>query len=323
MQTQEPVSISSLSCGLTLPNVNLQLDTFYEVPIFCPSQMSTSACATGSSNPYGIEAYVYSGIITLPQVCTDWIVSWDACCRTGNITTLYSTSTRIEAGINNTTCNNSPVFTSRAIGIFAAGKCYEYNHGGTDVENDPLIYAMSCPLEFANICATHAPGFSPSQPFATSPANSFAFDKNTGQMTFCTQDSIGQYAVVAVTIFQISNGDTIGYVQREASMIILNSLSSDSPIEISKPTVLQGGYYDSLYNNFSASPDSTLIFELIAYEPDGDSVALDSLNTNLDYVFGIGNWSIVTNSTAPYKHDSIHVLVQISNVPSSTSGIMN
>ncbi len=312
MPTSVPINRISSSCGLNPGSVTIQLDTFYEVSQLCPAELPNSACGTGSGAFPGIQVWIYSGLVTFPSTCPDWVISWSSCCRNGAITTLTTAgSMYVEAGINSSTCNSSPTFTSNPTPYFCAGQCYQYNHGAFDPDNDSLLYAMTCPLQGAGNCILNVAGLSPAQPLFTSPANSFAFNTQTGQMTFCTQPGLAQFAVAAVTVFQISNGDTVGYVQRDIQMIVLNSVNCTAPVGSNNPTVFQGGSFDTTANTFIVCANETLIFDIVLYDPDGDTIQIDPGNTNLDAVFGPGFWTVLPNTSPPYSHDSMQLFVQV------------
>ncbi len=317
MGTTEFIGLTSASCGVTPPNIGLPRDTFYEASQLCAPELANSACKPGGTLP-GIEAHVYRDTITLPQTCTDWVISWSSCCRNAAITNLAlnQASFYIEAGINSTICNSSPTFTSNPTPYFCAGQCYDYNHGAFDPENDSLRYAMSCPLQGANNCIPHAAPQTVQQPLVTNPANSFVLDSVTGQMSFCLAPNQTQIAVAAVTIYQIINGDTMGYVQRDIQMVVLNNANCTSPVGSNSPLVLNGGSYDTTANTFVVCAGETLIFELILTDPDGDTIQINPANTNINQVFG-SSASLILQNTAPFRPDSAKLFVQVQAVPSN------
>lgn len=308
MPNQDFLSVSSASCGLTLPNVLLPLDTTYEVSN-CP--LAGTTCNGG--NLPGVGLYVYSAIITLPQSCTDWVFSWSSCCRNAALTNLATSqaASYIEAGVNSNYCNDSPVFTTERVNYFCAGYCYEYSTGAYDPEGDSLFYALTCPMQSVGVCIPNVVGLSPTQPLLTNPSGSFNFDSNTGQMSFCTAIGQSQGIATVVSVYQIVNGDTIGYVQRDLQLIVINSVNCTAPVVTTSPTVLTGGTFDSLTQTFEVCSGGSLIFETTVYDPEGSTVGMNHLNVNLNLVFGAGNWAIIVDSLAPYRPDSARVIIQI------------
>jgi gliding motility-associated-like protein len=316
MATTEFIDITSASCGVASFNAGLPRDTFYEASQLCASALDSSACKPGGIYP-GLEAHIYRDTITLPQTCTDWVVSWSSCCRNAAVTNLAVNqgSFYIEAGINSTVCNSSPRFTSNPVPYFCAGQCYNYNPGAFDPENDSLRYAMTCPLQAANSCIAHAFPQTASQPLITSPANSFVLDSVTGQMSFCLAPGTAQIAVSAVTIFQIVNGDTLGYVQRDIQMVVLNNTNCTSPVGSNDPLVLNGGSFDTIANTFVVCAGETLIFQLILTDPDGDTIRINPANTNINTVFP--GAALILNTNPPFRHDSAQLSVQVQAVPAN------
>src|ERR1019366_4370533 len=88
------INVTSASCGQSIslfPTLQpCQPDTNggqpCEITPFCPAGFSVSEC-NGGYLP-GMVANIYIDTVTLPLACTDWIFSFDVCCRTAGITTL-------------------------------------------------------------------------------------------------------------------------------------------------------------------------------------------------------------------------------------------
>jgi len=320
MQNSENVTLSSVSCGLNPADVTLTLDTFYEVSSLCPLVLASNSCSSPGAPTYpGHQVWIYSGVLTFPQTCSDWVVSWTDCCRNtaagGPLLggSIFSNLNRyIQAMINSNYCNSSAKFGLNLIPYFSAGECYQYNQSAFDPEGDTLFYALTCPLEATGTCLAHNVGYSPTQPIITNPAGSFLFDSNTGQMNFCTPPGQAQYGPVVTTIYNIVSGDTIGYVQRDIDFIVLTNLIGSSPPTSTIPTVFAGGVYlPPPHNIFEVCEGETLIFDQIMNDPDGDTITLNSVTTNLDAVFGAGNWTTFFNTVAPYRPDSVQIFVQV------------
>src|SRR5690606_23036356 len=107
--TSAIMNISSQSCGnslthsfprVSLSNVNICLD-------------NQSRCMGGNLPDYEIAEY--ESIVTMPNDCPDWIISYDICCRNDysiNLNNITLQNLYIEALLNNTNglCNNSPAY---------------------------------------------------------------------------------------------------------------------------------------------------------------------------------------------------------------------
>ena len=83
------INLASVSCA---QNLNLTLNqiagTGIEVSPICASL--NSQC-TGGAYP-GVQEYKYTGVITLPAACTDWVFSFSLCCRNASIGTILNPS---------------------------------------------------------------------------------------------------------------------------------------------------------------------------------------------------------------------------------------
>ncbi len=320
----QTINAYSDSCNLGFPHdvfppsgvgdiqFQLPFDTTYEVSQLCPGVLSQSACNGG--NLPGIEVSIFRDTITLPAGCTDWVISWSSCCRNPAITNIINPSGAnlyIEAGINSTICNSSPTFNSNPVPYFCAGQCYNYNHGASDLENDSLRYALTCVLNNPNICILNQAGYTPTDPMLLQGATTFGFNQFTGQMNFCTRDTTAQQPVIAVTVFNVVNGDTVGYVQRDIQMVVLNSINCTSPVSSNNPLVSGGGLFDSTSGSFIVCEGQCLIFSVVLADSDGDTIRINPANTNLNQVFGANNVTIISNTAPPFSHDSVQLFVQI------------
>ncbi|MDX2002456.1 MAG: gliding motility-associated C-terminal domain-containing protein [Chitinophagales bacterium] len=195
--------------------------SFSRVNTICPQQANQTTC-TGGSLP-GIEQHTYSGIITLPAQCSDWIISYDLCCRNSAITNLSNPGNYdlyIEARLNNSggLCNNSPFFTTPPVPYVCGGSQTFYNHGAIDVDGDSLTYTLVNPLHNSGSNIPYRGGFSPTNPMNTQ--SGFGFTTSTGQMSFVPTGN--QNAVVTVLVREYRNGVLIGTTMRDIQILVLN-----------------------------------------------------------------------------------------------------
>jgi hypothetical protein len=235
------VTISSASCGISQTLSLAQVGTGVEVTPLCDSQLPQSTC-NGGTLP-GVQQYVYQNTITLPQQCSDWIISTtdlNFCCRNSSITNLQNASSQdlhVRALLNNTggMCNNSPVFTTLPVPYICNGQLNNYNHGTVDIDGDSLVYTLTNALTTNGGNITYVGGLSPVNPMNVS--GGFQFNGQTGQMTF-TPSGL-QVAVVAVLVQEYRNGVLIGSVMRDIQVVVLNC-SNNLP-QSSAPVNVNGG----------------------------------------------------------------------------------
>ncbi len=299
-------------CGNSF-NVTLQPGARFGVEItpVCPAQLPQTTCA-GTGRPIqGTQVYEYTGIITLPAACDMWTISWTTCCRNGNITNGVANSMYIETRINNTNgiCNNSARFTALPTPYICAGQQFSFNHGAIDIDGDTLIYNMISPMETSNTTFyTFTGGATAAQPFFTTPAAGMVFSNNTGQMTFTPSGP--QTSVAAVRVYEIRNGDTIGVTMRDIQVVVLANCSNQA-VSGSSPTVSAGGTFDPATRTFVVCQCTDLDFVIHASDPDGDTLTLDPIQSNIGTVFGPGNVILFPQYPIPTRRDTLDLYIRI------------
>jgi hypothetical protein len=220
MGSAHTISVKSAQCGVTTSITLNQVGPALDVTPLCPS--AQSRC--GGSGTYGIQKYVYEGILNLPIGCgSDWILSWDLCCRNAAINSLSSPSNEgvyIEAELNNTLaqCNNSPVFLNDPVPFYCANQLSNYNHGVVDADGDSLVFSLVPALTSQGTSVAYASGYSPTQPLKTT--GPFTINSQNGDLIFTPNTK--HIGVVKVAIDEYRNGVKIGRVVRDMQFIIEN-----------------------------------------------------------------------------------------------------
>ena len=197
-----------------------------QIGTVCPGGVTT--CNGG--NLTGIEAYTYTGIITLPGACNDWTFYHSECCRNAAITTIFDPANQTQvvySQLNNTNgiCNDSPVFTNAPVPFACSGQPFCFNQGGYDAQGDSLVYSLADPLTFddplfptAIIPVTYLNGLTFDNPVQSSLP--VVFDPATGD--FCVTPSATGVTVFAVLVDEYRNGVYIGTVERDIQLTIQN-----------------------------------------------------------------------------------------------------
>jgi gliding motility-associated-like protein len=212
------VNYKSSTCG---HNSNVTLNkiagTGNEITESCST--ATTTC-NGGTNP-GIQKYEYSGTVTLPAQCSDWVFSYSVCCRNCAITTLSYTpancsgvpATYVEATLNNLAfpTNSSPAFTNVPLSFLCLGQTFHYNHGAYEEDGDSLAYSMIPPRSAQGTDVVFASGYSATNPITSSPA--LTIDPETGDMAM-TPTSV-EVGVMAILIREYHNGVLVGTVVRD------------------------------------------------------------------------------------------------------------
>ena len=221
------LNYKSTLCGVsstTFP-VN-QVGNPVEVSIICPSKKST--CNGGGE--IGIQKQIYTGTITLPKTCTDWVISWDpgdASKRNSAITNIVNPINQkfyIEAKINNSkiSSNNSPSFSGMAFSYLFIGQKGTINTTATDIDGNDLTYKITTPKTSATATVSYLSGFSAVSPISTStPAT---FNNSTGELTLSPKAI--ENSVTAIIVEEYKDGEFIGSVTRDLQIITLSNTNT-------------------------------------------------------------------------------------------------
>ncbi len=291
--TSAPIDYASASCGQTLSATLTQTVNGLEVSPLCPAQILQSSC-NGGALP-GVQQYIYEGDITLPVACSDWVVSYENCCRNAAITNIAAASgygIRIEASIDNTNnlCNNSPVFTTLPVPYICANQPFNYNHGAFDIDGDSLIYTLISPMDWTGGAPIpYVAPFSSTYPLSTV-TGSILFSPSTGQMSFIPNAT--QITVVAVRVDEYRNGVWIGSVNRDIQLVVLNC-NNQVPV-VGAPTNISGGYATGP-TSFEVCPGQPLGFQFLGTDPDLAQIL--TITTNLNNV--IPTATLISAGTNP------------------------
>jgi hypothetical protein len=294
----------------------LNLEQSYEVSGIHASQIANSTC-NGGTLP-GFELFVYADTILLPQTCANWVIGWTGCCRNPNFTNLSTTGSPIyvEAGIDSRYLYSSPQFNRVQLPYYCANSSSrsEMPRATAYPSNmDSFISVLTCPLQGANNCLAYAAGLSVNEPLHLAPSTSIFVDNIRRKILFFAEDNLAQLAAVATTTYQIKNGDTVGYVQSDLPLIIDTLSNCNSAIQFMRdPWFTSAGvwYPYGDYNRVLCGGE-TIIFSIVAYDVDGDSIQLSTLEVNLAKTFGASNTTVILNSATPFRPDSVQIFVQV------------
>lgn len=314
----QTLDYNSSSCGAS-GSISLDLDASYEISGINTHLYPQSSCNGGTH--LGMELFVYIDTLTFLQTCTDWLVSWTNCCRSTSITNLSTVGSPIyvEAGINSAGAyslfsnyySNNGTYHNGYPYYCAADSMYSnrFHQANRMNRGDSLLYTFNCPMQGANNCLSHIAGLSATQPFATHSSGAVQLDDRRGDIDFHTQPRQSQIASMGMTIYQMYAGDTVGHLQYDFPMVILDSLCNNRRPEMQELQFLLGSGYDSLMNSINMCDNSTAIFQLILFDPDGDTIRINPSQTNINSIFTSAG--LVLNTNPPFRPDSVQLFVQI------------
>lgn len=223
--TTATVNITSASCGQNLTATLSPIPgTGIDVSPIC-NQLTTQC--SGGTYP-GVQEFIYRGVITLPVQCTDWVFSFNLCCRNASIGTIVNPSAEniyVEAHLNNLNypCNSSPTFSNAPIPFVCVGQPYCFNNGSSDIDGDSLSYTLITPATSATSTVTYNTPYSAIQPLSSSPLVSF--NTLTGDM--CMSPTQMQVTVFALLVKEWRNGILIGSVMRDIQLRTINCTNSN------------------------------------------------------------------------------------------------
>ena len=273
-----PTSISlnarSVSCNknqsFTLAKV---AGTGKEISFPC-SSISTK-CTNGSSVYSGYQQYEYEANVTLPQKCTDWVLSYYVCCRNCAITTLNNPCNEnmyVQATLNNVAApsNSSPKFTNIPVAFLCLNQSFTYNHGVIDPNGDSLVYSFITPMTYNTGnntvgAVTFNPGYSATNPLTSSPAVNLNSVNGDIRMFPTSNNEVG---VASILIKEYRNGVQIGSVVRDMQFIT----KSCNPNLLPTASGINGtGVFSA-----TVCPGSTLTFTVNSADPNAaDTIAMN------------------------------------------------
>jgi len=210
------VQYQSTACGVNA-SLQLNLQSTTDITPLCPSE--ASACGGGGA--FGMEKLVYLGTLTLPNGCSDWVLSYDLCCRNEAITNLTSPDGEdiyVRTTLNNTlsSCNSSPQFASIPQLFGCVGSTINFQQLASDPDGDQLVYSLINANSNPGTYVVYAGGFSGANPF-TDPTT---INSATGEVS--VTPSVPQVAVLSVLVQEYRAGVLIGSVIRDLQINILD-----------------------------------------------------------------------------------------------------
>ncbi|MCB0793206.1 MAG: hypothetical protein KDB88_00585, partial [Flavobacteriales bacterium] len=225
-------NVRSTQCGA---NFN-QCFTQESVSVITPICQSETDRCLSNQGTYGVERYVFSRVVDLSAWAgcgTDWVFSWELCCRNNAITSLQNPGNQrlyLDALMNNTVpgCNSSPEFLTEPTPFYCIGQSVSYNPGAFDPDGDSLAYSLIGARGAGGANLTYNAGYSPLQPILNSGGgNAVTLNPVTGTMTVVP--SITQVAVVTYRIREFRNGVQIGQVTRDVQVVVRPCAGNNAP----------------------------------------------------------------------------------------------
>ena len=200
---------------------------------------------------------LFKGVVTLPGTCSDFVFSYQDCCRPGGVSNLNNSNGQwfyFEAKLNNFLGNNSSAkFVSEPARAFCVGQNFNWSQAVVELDGDSLKYELISCRGLNGAPLTYNAGYTPMQPMITQPIQSFVLDHKTGIMNF-TPNAIGTI-VIALEVQEYRFDSTyaqwvqIGSSNRELVAAIAGTCS---------PQAMMGVKLDLNHPDIYIDPDNGL-----------------------------------------------------------------
>lgn len=175
--------------------------------------------------------------------CDTWEVSWNQCCRNGDITSLnFPSSDGISISgtiidLTQSPCNNSPIFADPSTGVpkppiayICPGQSFTFNQGAFDPDGDSLSYELGPCFNSPGVQVSYnfAAGYSPTTPMG--PSWEVTLDSVTGDLSFLPNPTGNiEVGVICIIVKEWRNGVQIGQVTRDLQITVLQSCNTTNP----------------------------------------------------------------------------------------------
>lgn len=236
----------------------------------------TTRCQSSTSTfPYGVNKYVYQGIVNLNAAgsCCDILMSFSGV-RNSSITTLSNTGFYTEARMNRcqSPCDHSPQFSNMPVQIICVGQDMSIMQGLTDSNKttagamiDSFTYEWTQPKSNSttNVPYLGSYSYTNSIYYWGYPNSALPFprglhlDPQTGDIQFRPMKA--EVTVMVVKVNEYRNGILIGVLRREIQTIVIACVFNNPPLvttvnNIRAKSVCSG---DTVKFKFSTSDPNT------------------------------------------------------------------
>lgn len=285
------IDANSVACNLSTMFTLTKISDTDITPI-CSS--ASTGCQGGPNA--GVKKLVYSANVTMPQNCSDWVLSYNLCCRPviTNITNANMYNFYIETTLNNLTVNNnnSPYFVDEPRWYLDDNQLNIINGGAYDVDGDSLHFSLTDPKSNGSTNIPYTTPFTATQPLTSSPAVSI--DAATGLIN--TSPTNNESTIMVVKVDEFRNGQLIGSVKREFLTFVLNGNANLPSASINTS------------NNINVCAGDTVNISAISNDLDlGDSVNIHFLNP-------ISNVNFTTSNNGLYQNGDFYWVTNVNDI---------
>jgi len=259
------------------------------LPQYCVNSPST--CNGGSR--YGLQKYVWEGLITLPfdpsnPDCNRWTLSWGLDSVNGfparnNSNSLLDgrqTNFFIEAYLDDNVLNvqSAPIFVDSLLPAYCINQPIAINFNASDPNGDSLVFSLVPAQSAYNTPAVYAPGYSGVQPAQSN--GGISINQANGNITFSTSNP--QVSLFVIRMTKYRNGNLIGYINLDIQVLlgafpycvpVFNSVALTGCSQLILPfgpVVQSGTYVDSFFT--TDCKDSIVTYQVTINQPSSSTL---------------------------------------------------
>ena len=290
----QTVTIRSASC-----NINTNVTVTRPGAAFSAANLGAYDCIVqgAGSSVYNPMINVHYGYVVLPQVCNDYYMYWQTCCRVFNITSLNNSGGQgfyFETELNNTLGkNSSPSFVSIPLSYICIGGYTNYLQNAIELDGDSIAYELLPARQLGGttgVSLGYNAGYTYTAPITASAANPFVLNAQTGNITFTATQAETSVIAVRVNEYRYDTlygfWEKVGSSNREIQVTVANNclpiVNAGVKLKFPSPGVSldnrgrQVRQYDCL--DSSVMLRFTLPVEMTSVSPDGSDFRLTSPN---------------------------------------------
>ena len=208
----------------------------------CTPCFDSSICSEG----IGIKEYFIEAIVVLPEC--EYTISWEQCCRPGDITTgasgqNYYTEMTLNKCISGIT--SSPEFITKPYILGCINQCTTVLQGAVGSMGDSLSYKFGEPMGGATVPVTYNSGYSNEAPFKYKGypnknatynypnCNGVHINPNTGELNFKATDTDLTVMVILVEQWRKDISGTyqkVSTIRKDAVLYLVNCPPNEQPM---------------------------------------------------------------------------------------------
>lgn len=233
----------------------------------CDEFKPQNSCRQPASTFYpAFVRHTFTRVVTLAQPCTDWVFSWEECCRNGGILNYQPNTLYIDAMINNSKKAevNTPRYLIAPIPYFCNRSLAFFPNGPNDPDLDSMVSVNLRPRDAGGTDLaynTTAYPYSLTDPIRSDPAVPYTMDPSTGTTVF-KPTNVGKYVLAFKTFdYDKITGELMGYTSRDVQVSVLGC-SAPPPTNDIWATAQVGCYHDTVVNTVFACPGTFMRFDV-------------------------------------------------------------